>query len=479
MADLTGKLGQQGESVMYNEAISYLTVLNSKMTAAATDSITPIEGYISKYEYVDGLRNSLQPSFGFEGENVPEEVKPLLDPLMTIKTISETGDNFKTLQDYVAGLDGGSFDPPLAASFSPESSIRSTVHPVPSKEATDPRRFGRLIMFNDFNASQQEFLINNAPLYGFVLYENYGLYFLGFQSVKDSISTNGLQKTLSQFQKNLIPATSIVVTATAILSAEDPIGLPLDPVTYPDNVKNNEGVHIPLVRTDMQTIWAEVFPSYKQMYAAAKAAGHTLRNDSGFRPAFGAQASWTSTSGKTNTFTTQETLRNQSSRWWSNGKLLKPNNDDIKKFLNTDGTFKSVTVSGKTGKQAFVFHAGSKAFSPATAPPGASRHGSGIACDFPTGTLGSQNISEDSNSPAEKLKSNGTYYKWLVENSWKYGFIRTVGSEEWHFDWLPERALKGPYSALKNKQYNLFYAQLGLGNIPGGTLNGTGNAKRS
>ena len=327
-------------------------------------------------------------------------------------------------------------------------------------------------MFNDFNASQQEFLINNAPLYGFVLYENYGLYFLGFQSVKDSISTNGLQKTLSQFQKNLIPATSIVITETAILSAEDPIGLPLDPVTYPDNVKNNAGVHIPLVRTDMQTIWAEAFPSYKQMYAAAKAAGHTLRNDSGFRPATGA-GSWTSASGKTNTFTTQETLRNQSSRWWRDG------NSDVQKFINTDGTFKPVTKNGKTGKQAFVFFAGSSAFSPATAPPGSSNHGSGIACDFPTGTLGSRNIPEDSNSPAEKLKSNGTYYKWLVENSWKYGFIRTVGSEEWHFDWLPDKAVKGPYAKLANKQANLFYAQLGLGSIAGGTLNGTGNAKRS
>lgn len=76
------------------------------------------------------------------------------------------------------------------------------------------------------------------------------------------------------------------------------------------------------------------------------------------------------------------------------------------------------------------------------AKPGRSNHGSGIAIDF---NVGSKN----------KGTLNMEVYKWLVYNGWKYGFIRGVASEEWHFDYLPELAKKGPYAKIdrSNKLY--------------------------
>jgi len=52
------------------------------------------------------------------------------------------------------------------------------------------------------------------------------------------------------------------------------------------------------------------------------------------------------------------------------------------------------------------------------AEPGTSNHQNGIAVDLNTGST--------AGSPV---------YEWLVSNAWKYGFIRTVMSERWHWEW--------------------------------------------
>ena len=72
----------------------------------------------------------------------------------------------------------------------------------------------------------------------------------------------------------------------------------------------------------------------------------------------------------------------------------------------------------------------SKHFSPLTAPSFGSAHGRSLACDFSTASA----------------TSDG--YKWLCKEGWKYGFIRTVKSEPWHFGYLPEKAKNGPTSIL-------------------------------
>ncbi len=72
------------------------------------------------------------------------------------------------------------------------------------------------------------------------------------------------------------------------------------------------------------------------------------------------------------------------------------------------------------------------------AKPGGSNHGNGIGLDLNAG----------GKSKGRFINVNRTVYTWLVKNSWKYGFIRSVAAEEWHYDYLPDLAKKGPYGKL-------------------------------
>jgi hypothetical protein len=73
----------------------------------------------------------------------------------------------------------------------------------------------------------------------------------------------------------------------------------------------------------------------------------------------------------------------------------------------------------KKTDQTFLLSADSSMFAPATGKPGWSNHQDGKAYDFNVTGL-----------PAQ--------YKWLVLNAYKYGFIRTVKSERWHWEFMPD-----------------------------------------
>lgn len=90
------------------------------------------------------------------------------------------------------------------------------------------------------------------------------------------------------------------------------------------------------------------------------------------------------------------------------------------------------------------------------AKPGSSNHGNGISLDLSTGTRGKDKGNK------KGLKED--VYKWLINNSWKYGFVRGVATEEWHFDYLPNVSPNGPY-AKHQGDTNRFYGDLGLDNI--------------
>jgi hypothetical protein len=63
----------------------------------------------------------------------------------------------------------------------------------------------------------------------------------------------------------------------------------------------------------------------------------------------------------------------------------------------------------------------------ATASPGNSQHQNGIAIDINTNGF------------------NTDIYNWMKKNAPKYGFIRTVNSEDWHWEYKPEDAKKHGY----------------------------------
>lgn len=86
------------------------------------------------------------------------------------------------------------------------------------------------------------------------------------------------------------------------------------------------------------------------------------------------------------------------------------------------------------------------------AKPGNSNHGNGIGLDTNAG----------GKSKGRFINVNKPVYIWLVKNSWRFGFVRAVTNEEWHFDYLPDLAKKGPYGRIAGTDANKFYSEWGL-----------------
>jgi hypothetical protein len=146
---------------------------------------------------------------------------------------------------------------------------------------------------------------------------------------------------------------------------------------------------------DAYPMTAQVLSAYKAMHAAAFEDGVKLKLTSGYRDPF---KNIKTASGK-HISTAQYELRRQ------NVKDKSKKNDD--NYLRT---------------------ASSGNFNPATARPGYSNHNSGLAIDLNCGGAKFKNF-------------NQTIYEWLMLNACDYGFVRTVKSEEWHWEYRPGSAM--------------------------------------
>lgn len=197
-------------------------------------------------------------------------------------------------------------------------------------------------------------------------------------------------------------------------------------------LKDNSGNSRKLVVIDGQPVDEKVGAAFLQMREAAAKDGIKISISSGFRPAFGPNFQAKTSRNKTIDITTQESLRRDKSRWKQSERSKYRSDDD------------------------YVMNAPASAFNPATAPPGKSNHGNGFALDLSTGSR-----------VAFSRKLNDKVYIWLVNNSWKYGFVRAVGSEEWHYEYRPKESGQGPYAKVKpeGSNRNLYYPDLGLDNI--------------
>lgn len=81
----------------------------------------------------------------------------------------------------------------------------------------------------------------------------------------------------------------------------------------------------------------------------------------------------------------------------------------------------------KVDDEKYIMTQLSTKFNPPTATPGWSNHQDGTAIDFQT-----KDITE--------TKENEAAYAWLVANAIGYGFVRTVPSERWHWEYKPGAA---------------------------------------
>jgi hypothetical protein len=193
--------------------------------------------------------------------------------------------------------------------------------------------------------------------------------------------------------------------------------LDLLPGIYKGNPVKGKPVELRLCQIHGKPVNVNIAEDLLDMIEAAKSDGISLKVTSGFRPAYYPNLSAKSDSGVKVSSQSQEDLYKQNCK------------------------------GGKC--------------SPATAPAGRSKHGTGIAIDFNTGSKGPK---------FTPLRSSGSIYKWLIRNSWKFGFVRTVSSEEWHFEYWAESKKKGPYTRLKRDHKGTpdktrYYSDLGIDNL--------------
>jgi LAS superfamily LD-carboxypeptidase LdcB len=193
------------------------------------------------------------------------------------------------------------------------------------------------------------------------------------------------------------------------------------PGTYEDNSKIKRELYLVPKRFSSETVLITdslAGPLMKMLLAAEKD-GVTLTVNSGFRP----PVDDIYLNGK-KIQNSQKTVRLKHLKPEYKGKIKEPWLERSTVIVPFDG-YKAGDPYNVTPQ--------SKHFKPLTAASYKSPHGRSLACDFATASA----------------TSNG--YKWLARHGWKYGFIRTVYSEPWHFGYKPEKAKNGPTAILNYK----------------------------
>ena len=231
MANLEGKLSQYGTIVMYTSANKYLEALNAKLKEGTALALVVTKSYLSKYEIIDELRtrlsedyrNTKSPTSNFDTTEF-NAILPLLQLDKSIVEIVATDPlNYVTLASYIDDLAENAkdvFNPPLMESFTVSG---LEVYPIPQSSEKDPRRGARLLIFNKFTKPIKDWLINNAILYGFTLYQDYGLYYIGFNQIKSLVNSDSdVIKLINKFQSTSIPPGDILLKADTVQKAEDP-----------------------------------------------------------------------------------------------------------------------------------------------------------------------------------------------------------------------------------------------------------------
>ncbi len=470
MANIKNDTLKVDESFVYREANANFNLMMQALKQDKGVSMNVDEAYKSVYEIVDELRTLVKNKTVDEGDSSneswtttavgyqsPSGVSALLDPAKSIEEIVDEG-NFESLQNYVDSLSPIDFEPTLVESFEggiPPDYV-TTVYPYPNKSNLDPRRSGRFVKPKPEDVFKQvevqKWLINNGLKYGFVLYGDSGLYYIGLESAKTKINASTdkeqtLQRMLRRFIKPdntsigliSVTAASIINTSVAVPAVKPAVNV--DDLEYVETTGlfDNDGRALQLVVLDNRPVQVDTAKAFLKMQAEALRDGVNIKISSAYRPALGKTFTGVGSKGSKVLITTQESLRREPSRWIGYNKAtMTPES-----FARSRG-FADIND--------FVMNASSNAYKPATAKPKSSNHGIGAALDLNTG---SRNTPSVGNFQPE-------VYKWLVKNSYKFGFVRVVSSEEWHFEYLPNNAAN-PYTKLAaGNDSVLFYSDLGL-----------------
>jgi len=424
MSDIRTRAVEVGNSaITVNEVLTQFKELTAKLKADTNVQLAISEGYKSRYEILEELRGNVK-------DTNPSDTR-FADLLS--RPISGSGE-YLELEGYLMDLRPTQYDPTIPEPLSSVVNSSTKIYYTPNYPNLDPRRTGRFLVVDPpqsiRSANVRTWLLNNSMLYGFLLYGDIGLYYEGVAKIRQQIQAGSTVLQLVSKYQAAYPNSAIITTTTQTIlgviapsnsgvptSVEYVIGTP---------VQDNSGGRPKLLVVDNKVITEGLAEAYFTMRSAAQEQGVTLEIVSGFRPAFGPNVMLETSKGRRIAATTQETIRRNRSTW-------------------------SRRSSWQGDDESFVFQAPSNYFTPTAAKPGTSKHGSGLALDLNT---------------SSRPHLNTSVYVWLVKNAHRYGFVRTVSSEEWHFEYLPQQAIRGPYAVLADTNANRFYADLGLSGLP-------------
>jgi len=424
---------QQDFAIIHKDVNRNLQNLQRALNNDKQVKFKVLQSYMSEYDIVDELRKTVSTDLS---TSATDSIRVLRGAVLAFKDrpiveIAKTP-TYKDIKDFINIREPENFNPPLHPSFRSKGII-DNLYPFPNKPDTDPRRTGRIVRLDPPETinTNKDWFINNSLLYGFLMYgeeSNLALVYIGFDKIKETVTDQNLLNIVYAYtMPSVASGTKPTITASKIKTFSVP---PSTVAITLHNATLNDGQTRPnLVVVDGKPMLDTTATAFLKMQAAAKADGVPLKLNSGFRPALGIGVQGTTADGKVIVMTTQEELRRNKTNWVSNERTKYTSDDE------------------------FVMKAPAAAFTPPTAPPKVSQHGNGIAIDVNTG----------GRNKFENL--NDTVYKWMIQNGWKFGFVRTVTSEEWHYEYHPTVSTKGPYAKIAGTNSNKFYTDLSLDRI--------------
>lgn len=222
MANLQGKLVQQGQALVYTEANTNFSNMAAALLRDKSIAMTIEQSYLSKYDVADNLRKLVKDKI----DKPPADIKPLLDPNKTMTDITNSAGSYELLIAYLTNtLTPADYEPPLRPDFTSISGELN--HTFPNIVAQDPRRTGRLIKPGPpdilKSTEVQKWLINNSMLYGFVLYDDNGLYYVGFDAIKAKLKASPdaqveLKNIVGSHIKSQSSLALLTTTATKVIN---------------------------------------------------------------------------------------------------------------------------------------------------------------------------------------------------------------------------------------------------------------------
>lgn len=212
---------QQGVALIKTDVNNNFNKLTTALSKDIPDaSITIQQSYLSDYDVIDELRKITIT------KPTDATLLALFDPAKSMADIVNEN-NFDKLKQYIITLGSSDFNPSLPSTYTSPSQRLVYAYPT-NQPDKDPRRTAMLVIPTPTQVIKsigvQKWLINNSTLYGFVLYGDSALYYLGLEAIKSQIKSTsnqqeGLKQVVGSFLSSNAQLDLLTTSANVILNA--------------------------------------------------------------------------------------------------------------------------------------------------------------------------------------------------------------------------------------------------------------------